>query len=96
MKKWSSEEVRELRWRLGWSQSEFARRLGCVQKLINEWETGLNKPSDSQHKMLSRLEGEQDIYTRRIHREAIGDAYLEEQKKDQITHSEVAFRIEKS
>ncbi len=96
MKKWSSEEVRELRWRLGWSQSEFARQLGCLQKLVNEWESGLDQPTVTQHKILSRLDGEQDIYTRRIHREAIGDAFLEDEKMDQISHSEVAFRIEKS
>ncbi len=96
MKKWSSLEVRELRWKLGWSQSEFARRLGCLQKLINEWETGLNNPSSTQHKMLSRLEGESDIYTGRIQREAAADVFLEETKASQITHSEVAFRLEKS
>lgn len=96
MKKWSSIEVRELRWKLGWSQAEFARQLGCLQKLINEWEVGLHQPSQIHLEMLSRLEGESDIYTGRIQREAVADAFLEEQKASQITHSEVAFRLEKS
>jgi transcriptional regulator with XRE-family HTH domain len=96
MKKWSSDEVRELRWKLGWSQSEFARQLGCLQKLIAEWENGLNEPSSVQHEMLMRLQGESDIYTGRIRCESQADAFLEEQKSSQITHTEVAFRLEKS
>ena len=95
MKKWTSEEVRELRWRLGWCQSEFARHLGCLQKLVSEWEEGLIGPTSTQAKMLSRLEGESDIYTGRIQREPVADAFLEEQKRDQITHSEVANHLEK-
>ncbi len=96
MRKWSSQEVRELRWRLGWSQAEFARHLGCRQQTISEWETGSYEPQNAYSKLLNHLEGESDRYITHIKIEAVADALLNEQNTSQITHTEVAIRLEKS
>jgi len=95
MKKWSAQDVRELRWRLGWSQAEFARHLGCRQQTISEWETGVYEPQNAYSKLLSHLEGESDLYVSRIKIEAVADALLNEHNCSQITHTEVAIRLEK-
>jgi transcriptional regulator with XRE-family HTH domain len=35
---WNGNKVRELRLRIGWSQAEMARQLGCDIGLIRDWE----------------------------------------------------------
>lgn len=37
--------VKSLRLRLGWTQSDLSRRLGCLVKEINQWEAGLASPN---------------------------------------------------
>jgi DNA-binding XRE family transcriptional regulator len=55
MKKWTAAEIRELRWRLGWSQAELARRLGCRQQTVSEWETNAYEPQNAYSKLLDLL-----------------------------------------
>ena len=43
-RQWNSDAVRELRRRLGVTQSQLARRLGVRQQTVSEWETGLYAP----------------------------------------------------
>jgi|GEM_PF-3437505 len=38
------EELRAIRLRLGLSQSQFARRLGCAQSAVASWESGRHGP----------------------------------------------------
>ncbi len=96
MKKWSAHEVRELRWRLGWSQAEFARHLGCRQQTISEWETGMYEPQNAYSKLLGHLEGESDRYIGRIKTEPVADALLNQENSSQITHTEVVNRLHKT
>ena len=35
---WNGSKLRELRLRIGWSQAELARQLGCDIELVREWE----------------------------------------------------------
>jgi transcriptional regulator with XRE-family HTH domain len=39
-----AEEIRTVRTRLGYTQSEFAERLGVAFRTIQEWEGGRNRP----------------------------------------------------
>ncbi len=39
--------VKSLRLRLGWTQSDLSRRLGCKVSEISQWETGLAVPSSN-------------------------------------------------
>ena len=40
----ASLNVKSLRLRLGWTQSDLSRRLGCKVSEISQWETGLAVP----------------------------------------------------
>ena len=41
---WNGENVKDLRRRLGVTQSQLAQRLGVRQQTVSEWETGLYTP----------------------------------------------------
>lgn len=55
MQAWTGEKIRVLRLRLGWSQAELARRLGCRQQTVSEWETNLHEPQNAYSKLLDHL-----------------------------------------
>lgn len=52
---WTGEKIKELRLRLGWSQAEFARRLGCRQQTVSEWETNIYQPQNAYSQLLDRF-----------------------------------------
>ena len=45
--------IKSLRLRLGWTQSDLARRLNCQSTDVQKWETGLSTPNSE---VSSRLE----------------------------------------
>jgi transcriptional regulator with XRE-family HTH domain len=42
---WDAEKIRGLRLRMGWSQTDLARRLQTESKTVIEWEIGLVEPA---------------------------------------------------
>lgn len=38
-------QIREYRMRLGWTQRELARQVGCAKSTISAWEQGLSLPN---------------------------------------------------
>jgi DNA-binding XRE family transcriptional regulator len=94
-KKWSSQKVRELRWRLGWSQAELARHLGCRSQTVNDWETGIDEPPAVHARFLTQLEGQTENYVERLKAEPVADALLDKGHSAQITHTEVVKSLEK-
>ena len=48
-------EIRALRKKLGWSQREFAEKLGVSRNLIWYWESGQKSPSEDSLKRLAEL-----------------------------------------
>jgi putative transcriptional regulator len=49
--------VREIRWRLGLTQEQFAAELGTTSASVNRWENGKTQPSPMALKLLhQRLE----------------------------------------
>ena len=53
---WDADRVAGLRYRLGLSQEEFARRLGVRQQTVSEWETGLHTPRGASKRVLALAE----------------------------------------
>ena len=41
----TAEKIKKLREARGWTQAEFARRLGVTRNGVNSWEQGLSMPS---------------------------------------------------
>ena len=48
-------EIKQLRVRMGWCQSELAQKLSVDVAMIQQWERGETSPSDSQRKLLENL-----------------------------------------
>jgi DNA-binding transcriptional regulator YiaG len=48
-------EIKQLRVRMGWCQSELAQKLSVGVDTIQRWERGEAQPSESQRKLLENL-----------------------------------------
>lgn len=51
----SSKEIKELREKLGATQSEFAKALGVSFSTVSRWESGQAEPTDTQEEQLDAL-----------------------------------------
>lgn len=52
---WDSHKIRSLRRRLGWSQSDLARRLNIESASVLTWESGETKPKRAEAQLLELL-----------------------------------------
>lgn len=52
---WNRHTIRQLRLRLGMTQAQLSRHLGCRQQTISEWEQGLYEPANAYGKLLDQL-----------------------------------------
>jgi DNA-binding transcriptional regulator YiaG len=50
--KWEQQSIKSLREKLGLTQVEFARQLGCRQQTISEWELGIYVPGNAYGRLL--------------------------------------------
>jgi DNA-binding transcriptional regulator YiaG len=48
-------EIKQLRVRMGWCQSELAQKLSVGIEVVQQWEKGQTTPSDIQRKLLENL-----------------------------------------
>ena len=53
---WDKQRVQQLRKKLGLTQTEFSKVLGCRQQTVSEWELGLYAPANAYGKLLRQLE----------------------------------------
>ncbi|MGE3974914.1 MAG: helix-turn-helix transcriptional regulator [Bdellovibrionales bacterium] len=89
MTKWTADNIRELRWRLGWSQAELARQLGCRQQTISEWETGLYEPQNAYSKLLDQMSDRSEFYRQQIRVDSAAENVLRQAKQTQVSTDEV-------
>lgn len=89
MNKWTADSIRELRWRLGWSQAELARHLGCRQQTISEWETGLYQPQNAYSKILDQFSDRNDFYRQQIRVDSQAENVLRQARQTQVSTDEV-------
>lgn len=52
---WDKETIKNLRVKLLLTQCEFAKRLGCRQQTVSEWEVGMYVPANAYCKLLDFL-----------------------------------------
>ena len=55
---WDKDSIKELRLKLGLTQTEFAYKLGCRQQTVSEWELGLYVPGNAYGRLLAAMEVE--------------------------------------
>lgn len=81
---WSGEKIRELRQRLGWSQAELARRLGCRQQTVSEWETNTYQPQNAYSQLLDQWQADSDSANRSLRLAPIADAVMKDLNVSQV------------
>ena len=84
MRFWQPDDIKELRWRLGWSQAELARRLGCRQQTISEWERGLYAPQNAYSRLLDMLSDQGEVYSYQVVRDPLADAAMKDSRRGQV------------
>jgi transcriptional regulator with XRE-family HTH domain len=93
MKKWTAAEIRHLRLRLGWSQAELARRLGCRQQTVSEWETDSYVPQNAYSKLLDLLHDHLQVHSDQISRRPVAEVLMKVENASQITGDEITEHL---
>jgi transcriptional regulator with XRE-family HTH domain len=93
MNKWNSAEIRQLRLRLGWSQAELARHLGCRQQTVSEWETDAYVPQNAYSKLLDLLKEHSQVHSDQVRRRPVAEVMMKEVGFSQITGDEITERM---
>src|SRR5258708_4521608 len=94
MKKWSADDIKQLRWRLGWSQAELARKLGCRQQTVSEWETGIYEPQNAYSKLLQMLTGHVENYSDQLAAGSMAEVVMKQVGYTQINSEEIKLVAE--
>jgi transcriptional regulator with XRE-family HTH domain len=101
---WNSDRIKGLRKRLGWTQSEMARKLACDCEFIREWEASedeyitdtvlsfIEVHSDE----LVLLEKQADVHSDQIIDSALAESFLEEASESQVHTSTIRRIFEKN
>jgi transcriptional regulator with XRE-family HTH domain len=84
MSKWTAEEIKTLRLRLGWSAADFSRRFGCLSDVVLAWEKGAQHPSPDDILQMDRLEFHLENYCEQMSRGPKADEVLSTFKLEQI------------
>ena len=63
--------IRKLRWELGWSQRELAKKLGVTPGSVGQWESSMTKPGRKNQERLKDIASEakqtiEDAWKKRI------------------------------
>lgn len=86
---WTSEEIKHLRLRLGWSRSDLARRMSIDCKLISLWEQGERLPDFQETEMLDMIAKQADISADEVSSAPIAEIFCDESDVDQCDLSSV-------
>ncbi len=84
MSAWTKETIRSLRLRLGWSQSDLARRLHCQAEFIEEWENGNVTPEGSLCQELELISHQAEACCDDLQNQARAEKIIEEVSLSQI------------
>ena len=81
---WSSDEIRQLRYRLGWSRAEMARHLKLDLEKFNESESGQLPPSGELRSTLVRILYLADATAEKVQRRPIAEVVMKDLGLSQI------------
>jgi len=85
---WSSDEIRQLRYRLGWSRAEMARLMNLAPATVQAWESG-EKPTEAQCNALLAILNQAESNAERIQRRPIAEVVMRDRGLSQIHDLEV-------
>lgn len=81
---WTKEKIRSLRLRLGWSQSDMARRLQCLPEFIESWEKGLQCPETAQCQELELIDHQAEACNSDLQNKTRAEKMIDEDSLTQI------------
>ena len=84
----STLNVKSLRLRLGWTQSDLSRRLGCKTTEVSRWEMGLGIPNAEQSGTLELLSGQAESCALETQSSPRAEIFCERKHIGQISISE--------
>lgn len=86
---WTGDEIRQLRYRLGWSQAEMARRLDLQLGTVMDWEAGRGALSEENRSVLLRILHQAESMAEKVHRRPIAEVMMKDRNLCQIHDMEV-------
>lgn len=86
---WTADELRQLRYRLGWSQAEMARCLKLELSTISQWEAGTVPPLEEHRNQLLRIFHQAESNSEKVHRRPIAEVIMRDRKLSQIHDMDV-------
>ncbi len=95
---WTAHEIKQLRYRLGWSQAELARFMKLELAKISAWELGASPPDEQYRSMLAKIYNQAESNAERIQRRPIAEVIMKDRKLSQIHDFDVidSIQIEES
>lgn len=81
---WDAEKMRVLRLRMGWSQSDLARRLHIDSQRIGQWEMGLEEIQGDVTQELDLLHRQADVSVDQVCCEPLTEILFDELKVQQL------------
>lgn len=95
---WTADEIRHLRYRLGWSRAEFARGLGCDVSVILQWETAGLPADHSCCNQLVLFMHQAETIAENVQRRPVAEVIMNDRGLSQIHENEVieSLAVEKS
>lgn len=86
---WTADNIRILRLRLGWSQADCARRLGCATQTVMDWEAGQLAPTPDDIRQLERLVFYLDTYIETIESQPLSEYLFSQMNIEQIHRNDL-------
>lgn len=87
---WGKEEIRHLRLRMGWSQSDLARRLSCEPKIIESIEKGQFECPTSLRNELHMIERQAEECSDELQIQCVLESKFETEKVDQVLIDDIS------
>lgn len=82
-------KIRTLRQRLGWSQAEMARQMGCSAELIQSWESGSGAPDSEALNQLRYLHDHVELKSHRMQQTPLAEKEMQTRGVGQLTHDDL-------
>lgn len=91
---WTKNTIKSLRLRLGWSQSDLARRLNCSLTEVGHWESGITTPPSKFINELFLVSKQAEACSHEVHCSPRAETLCDQKALGQIEFSEIKEEIE--
>ncbi len=89
----SANELRQLRYRLGWSQAEMARRLNLELSIVSKFESGLAAIPQELQSSLVRIMFQAESNAQHVQRRPIAEVVMRENNLSQVHSGDCQFDV---